>query len=366
MRLIVTTDTVGGVWRFAHELTCELLEMGCSIAMVSFGRQPSEMQKAESYALCERWGERFRFVGSDVPLEWMGENTYSFDQGMAVLEPLAGSFGAELLHSSQFCFGASKLGIPTVITAHSDVFSWARACRGTSLEESAWLGHYRALVQQGLSGAGALAAPTEWMLQALRQEFCLPLKQKVIANGRAVSRRHRRDSKLQAVTVGRIWDEAKDIAILKEVQSPMPLVVAGDIEWDGIGSRTFSGISYRGVLNEEGILDLFAESAVYVCTSCYEPFGLAPLEAALCGCAVLARRIDSLREVWCDAALYFTDAEELSRLLLQLYENPTMRIEMQGKARRHAERFSRPRMAQEYLALFRSMRGKTTEEERVA
>jgi len=37
----------------------------------------------------------------------------------------------------------------------------------------------------------------------------------------------------------------------------------------------------------------------------YEPFGLAPLEAALSRCAIVANDIPSLREVWGSAAMYF-------------------------------------------------------------
>ena len=42
-----------------------------------------------------------------------------------------------------------------------------------------------------------------------------------------------------------------------------------------------------GRLSEYELLQFFRESSIYICTSRYEPFGLAPLEAALCGCAVL-------------------------------------------------------------------------------
>lgn len=50
----------------------------------------------------------------------------------------------------------------------------------------------------------------------------------------------------------------------------------------------------------------------------YEPFGIAPLEAALCGCTVVANDIASLREVWGDDALYFDGPRSLSMLLHQL------------------------------------------------
>src|SRR5207244_2858693 len=131
------------------------------------------------------------------------------------------------------CYGAAGLNIPTVVTAHSDVLSWARACRNQRLDDSEWLRQYCALVQRGLDEADAVAAPTEWMLRALAENFCLPEDKRVIANGRSIPVFDTGARVLRAVTVGRLWDEAKDVAVLGTVQSPMPLVVAGETECNG-------------------------------------------------------------------------------------------------------------------------------------
>ena len=69
------------------------------------------------------------------------------------------------------------------------------------------------------------------------------------------------------------------------------------------------------MLSEDAVFAAFRSSSIYVAASRYEPFGLAALEAALCGCAIVARDIPSLREVWGEAAVYFRDAEGLERLL---------------------------------------------------
>ena len=46
MRVLLTTDTIGGVWTFSRELTAELLHLGHSVALVSVGRPPSTEQLA--------------------------------------------------------------------------------------------------------------------------------------------------------------------------------------------------------------------------------------------------------------------------------------------------------------------------------
>lgn len=358
MRLLMTSDTVGGVWRFTQELTSGLLEAGDAVAMVSFGREPSTAQQAECERLRARWGDSFFYVGCDAPLEWMRENNRAFREGAAMLARVSREFEAELLHANQFCFGAARLKIPTVVTAHSDVLSWTRCCRGAGLEDSEWLARYCTLVQAGLNAADVVTAPTAWMMRVLGGGFRLPREQIVIPNGRSVTVRTGDARRLQAVTAGRVWDEAKDMALLETVQSPMPLVVVGEMECDGVRAGTLHGVRMCGALGEQAMLQLFAESAVYVCTSRYEPFGLAPLEAALCGCAIVAREIASLREVWANAAVYFRDAEELSAVLRRLYEDPEFLRRYQRRAGERARMFSRERMVGSYRTVYAGVLGK--------
>jgi glycosyltransferase involved in cell wall biosynthesis len=103
------------------------------------------------------------------------------------------------------------------------------------------------------------------------------------------------------------------------------------------------------------LLALFQESAIYLCTSRYEPFGLAPLEAALCGCAVLVNDITSLREVWDSGALYFDDAAGLSNLLAQLARHPEQLWAAQHRSRRQAQRYTARHMTEQYLAIYQAM-----------
>jgi glycosyltransferase involved in cell wall biosynthesis len=352
MRVLMTADTVGGVWRFAQELTSGLLEAGDAVALVSFGREPSAAQQVECERLHTLWGESFFYVGSDTPLEWMRENNRAFGEAGAVLARVSREFEAELLHANQFCLGAARLGIPTVVTAHSDVLSWARSCRGAELEDSEWLARYCALVERGLDAADLVTAPTAWMMRALGERFRLPLEQSVIPNGRSVAAQAPGERRLRAVTAGRVWDEAKDVALLGMVQSPMPLVVVGEEECDGVRAGVLKGVELHGALSGQAILQLFANSAVYVCTSRYEPFGLAPLEAALCGCAIVVREIASLREVWENAALYFRDAGELSTVLKRLYEDPEFLCAYQQRAEQRAQIFSREQMVKGYQKMY--------------
>ena len=357
MRILMTTDTVGGVWTFTKELASGLLRNDCAVALVSLGRMPCASQQAWADEQSHIWGTRFRYEPLDTPLEWMNDNERAFSGAAPALTQMIDEFDPELLLTSQYCFGALPCNLPRIVVAHSDVLSWAEACRPHGLEPSKWLDTYIALVQAGLDGADAVVAPTQWMLDALACNFTLPFERRVIANGRslpcvdiAVKR------KMQAITAGRIWDEAKNVKLLESVDSPIPLLIAGEARPEPSGHvADGSDIRLLGSLDENALLDLLRDSAVYICTSRYEPFGLAPLEAAQCGCAVLAYDIPSLREVWGDSALYFTGPDSLSSWLWRLSDHPWLLNEAREIAANHARSFTAERMTEGYLDLFRSI-----------
>ena len=258
-----------------------------------------------------------------------------------------------MLHTNQFCYGQSAVPIPRIVVAHSDVLSWAEACAPLGLPSSLWLDRYKDLVQRGLLEADVIVAPTRWMLDALTRNFTLPPSQHVIANGRTLP--HEPDEEVrsvQAVTAGRMWDPSKNLGFLKSLSVNLPIFVAGDLGNESSFSSLPRGLTRLGILSEADLLALFRKSRIYIAASIYEPFGLAPLEAALCGCAVIANNIPSFHEVWGDAALYFCTSEELNQQLQHLSEDESFLAGRRQLSRLHAERFSAEAMTDKYLLLY--------------
>jgi glycosyltransferase involved in cell wall biosynthesis len=359
MRILMTTDTIGGVWTVTRELTQQLLDRGHAVALISFGRAPSNEQRAWCKRIAAEHRLRFLFRASDTALEWMQDNVAAFSGGVDLVLRTAEEFGAELVHSHQFCWGALPVDLPCLVTAHSDVMSWSASCCPEGLKNSEWLMRYRALVQKGLDRADAVIAPTRWMQRALCTHFHVPCPFFVIPNGRTVSHKAgAEDRKLQAISVGRLWDQAKGMQTLLEIDSPLPILVAGEDSF-GASSTSTGNLESLGFLDERALLDLFRCSSIYIATSIYEPFGLAPVEAAVCGCAVAVRDLPSLREVWADTAFFYDTPEELTCLLSELTHNPEMLRVAQDKARARAEEFTAARMAENYLALYESVRVST-------
>lgn len=353
MRLLMTTDTVGGVWTFTSELTQELLERDHAVELVSFGRLPSDEQNKWALAKEKLHPGRFRFTASPAPLEWSQDNDHSLTEGLPILTRLAERCAPDALLTNQYCFGDLPSELPRVIVAHSDVLSWARACRVAALTPSPWLAQYRAMVRDGLDRADAVVAPTHAVLEDLALNFRLPPRAEVIANGREIPPPYSTPvRKLQAITAGRLWDEAKGLDLLETCPLPLPVLIAGETEFEGEQARSLPGNVRRlGSLPALELQQRFRESAIYLCTSLYEPFGLAPLEAALCGCAILARDLPSLREVWGDDALYFRDAQGLATQVRRLTENELALATLAERGQRRAASFTTERMTEGYLQL---------------
>ncbi len=362
MRILMTTDTVGGVWTYTRELVLGLLDdrADTHILLVTFGGAMSVEQSEWLQAMAARYRRRFSFEATPLPLEWQQDNAKSYIDAEPLLRRLAKQFAPDIFHANQFCFGALPFACPNIVVAHSDVLGWSRAVHGDAgLPPSDWLQTYHALVADGLAGATAVVAPTMWMLHELKRGFGALKRSAVIPNGRSIDP-PRLAKKLQAVTAGRVWDVAKGMAVLEDCMSPMPVLVAGDI---ASPDATYDAARLRrrvllGRLPEARTIDLFAESAVYLVTSVYEPFGLSAVEAAQCGCAVVARDIHSQREVWGDDAVYFSDADTLCAALEKLATKADRLQDMQSRAAVRARSlYSRGRMTADYLRLYDELAG---------
>src|ERR1700738_299575 len=154
MRVLMTTDTVGGVWTFCQEMAAGLLERGHPVLLISFGRIPSTAQREQCELLTHSYQGRFQYLASHDSVEWMEGDQSSIDRGLDLIEREALRFAPDLIHASQFSHGAVDLPIPRVITAHRDVLGRARACKKSPDLHSPWLARYRSMAQRGLAGGG--------------------------------------------------------------------------------------------------------------------------------------------------------------------------------------------------------------------
>ncbi len=353
MRVLLTTDPIGGVWTFTRELSQELLRLGHSVYLLSFGRELAPNQTEWCRSTARGAAGSFTWEASHAPLEWMQENEQTWTNGVAAIHAAVASFAPDILHTSQFCFGNFSRTLPSIVTAHSDVLSWAEACRPQGLEQSRWLATYCELVSRGIRRATAIAAPTQWMADALSRHWIVKQEIGVIANGRSVTGVSGAGlRKMQALSAGRLWDEAKGLATLRERDWPMPVLVAGEQSFEGAHAQGSGKVCALGALSEDEMLAAMRQSAIYIGTSLYEPFGLAPLEAAKCGCALVMRDLESFREVWGEAAMYFDDADTLHQALNTLRYDTAFLGVQRDAALRQATKYDASAMAAAYVHLY--------------
>lgn len=357
MHVLITADTVGGVWIYTRELVSGLTRRGVRVTLVSFGKIPTPSQTRWLDAL-----ENLDFRPTAFKLEWMQDAAHDIAASTDYLQSVIDDVKPELLHLNQYCYGAVRAALPRVVVAHSDVVSWSAAVQGQEPEPGEWINWYRRVVSEGLAGADEVVAISEVVRQDLRRHFGVR-DAHVIYNGRSASLFEPNGPKENAVlAVGRVWDEAKNIGLLLEAQLEAPVWIAGtssNPERDGMARiRNKGNVEFKGELSEPELRRLYARAAIYVATSQYEPFGLAPVEAALSRCAIVANDIPTFHELWEDSILYYrrNDAASLRQTVHRLLNDRELREHHSAMAYQRARKiFPADRMVEDYMDLYKAL-----------
>ena len=161
------------------------------------------------------------------------------------------------------------------------------------------------------------------------------------------------------LSAGRLWDEAKNLATLERVapRLPWPRLVAGEDRHPDGGRAACQSVRFLGRLSRAELADWLARASIYALPARYEPFGLSILEAAFAGCALVLGDIPSLREVWGDAACFVPPDDDTGAGgdAPALIRDPDRRHRLAGRARRRAFEYTPARMANGYVAAYRSL-----------
>jgi glycosyltransferase involved in cell wall biosynthesis len=348
-RVLLTTDTVGGVWTYAVELGRSLARRGVEVHLATMGApmQPHQrLQVTGCRGLTVHEGS--------WRLEWMQDPWDDVDLAGAWLLGLERQVEPDLVHLNQFAFGDVPFRVPKLVVAHSCVVSWWQEVLGG--DPPAGWAEYRRRVGNGLAGADLVAAPTRWMLESLARNYGCSTPALVLPNGRSAAMVRPSPKQAFVFSAGRLWDEGKNLAALDEaaVGLPWPVRVAGSCAHpDGRVTRP-KAVDALGELPPHKVLQQMACAGIYALPARYEPFGLSVLEAALSGCALVLGDIASLRETWGPAAVYVPpgDPAALRQALLALIERPADRERLAAAAMRRASHFTTDTMTAAYLQAY--------------
>jgi glycogen synthase len=337
MRVLMTADTVGGVWTYALELTSTLGEIDFILATMGRRADPDQRSAMPS---------NVQLVESDYKLEWQDEPWDDVDRAGDWLLDLEAQFAPDLVHLNGFTHGVLPFRAPKLVVAHSCVITWWKAVKGEEAPPE-W-DRYRARVHAGLEAAGMVAAPSASLMAALDEHYDFRTRRRLIYNGRRFTPSTGHGHRASVFAAGRLWDEAKNLRAVVEA-APLiewPVRIAGE----GGVAAGISNLAYLGRLDQDALSRAYGESAIYLFPALYEPFGLSVLEAALSGCALVLGDIPSLREIWREAAVFVPpgDTETIARMVNEVIADAALRQELGQRALRRAAEYTVERMGSGY------------------
>jgi glycogen synthase len=352
MKILMTTDCVGGVWTYAMELCRALAKQEIEVVLATMGPRPCDTQREEARQL-----QNVTLAESEYKLEWQDDPWAEVRDAGQWLLSLESKHRPDVVHLNGYAHGCLEWRAPVVVVGHSCVLSWWRAVKDEDAPGE-W-GAYEHAVHHGLNAADAVVAPTHAMLACLEQHYGRLPRSRVIHNGRDAALFKPAHKQPLIFTAGRLWDEAKNLAAVEAVAAkvPWPIRVAGDERKPSGAAPLLQHVCAMGRLSTAELADQLGRASIYVLPARYEPFGLSVLEAALAGCALVLGDIASLREVWQDAAVYVDpdDPGALEAAIHDLIAHPDRRKWLGDAAHHRGKQFTPARMMHQYVELYHAL-----------
>jgi glycosyltransferase involved in cell wall biosynthesis len=351
MRLLMTLDAVGGVWRYALDAAAALRERGVTCLLVGFGPPPDAARRDACAALPD-----VELIWTEQPLDWMVQDEAALEDVGDTLARLAAEWRADLLHLN-LPSQAAELATdrPVVVAAHSCVPTWWAQVRGTPLPPE-WSWQLRRN-RRGLHRADVVLVPTASHGEAAVDAYGRPDRLQVVLNTSSAPF-SRQPKEPLVLAAGRWWDEAKNGAVLDAAAaaSMWPVMMAGPLAGPGGAALAPRHAQTLGEVSAARVLALMQRAAVFAAPSVYEPFGLAVLEAACSGCVLVLSDIPSFRELWDGAAMFVAarDAAAWTEALNTLAVDPQRREALAAQAHRRAAAIRSKPQADALLAAYRT------------
>jgi glycosyltransferase involved in cell wall biosynthesis len=347
LRILMTTDTVGGVWTYSSSLASSLAAKGADVTLVTMG------PRARAGQLEMLRGSRVRLIETDLALEWQDPEGQDLSQARRVLTKLEAKIRPDVVHLNSFREANFAWRAPVVVVAHSCVNSWGLACRDTSwLGEPKWRG-YTERVTAAFDTAQAWVCPSQSFHDDIAEIYRPRSRGIVIWNGIEPQGLAGRKQDM-IFAAGRLWDRAKNIEVLAAAAPGLdwPVQVAGPAD-----ECPSASVTWLGQLSHEAMRAHLQHAAIFASPALYEPFGLSVLEAAAAGCALVLSDIPTFKELWSGAALFVdpTDSKALHRALAGLCTDDRERVRLQRAAFEHSLTYSLTRTTSAYLSLYEEL-----------
>ena len=355
MKVLLTTDTVGGVWDHTVTLARELDAAGHEVLVAVIGEPRDERLAALPVGVQVVW-RAYR-------LEWMQDCADDVQAAGEWLAGLAEVWSADVVHLNQIAYAAQDFPAPVLVAVHSDVLSWWPHVHGREAPADDWRA-YGQWLRDGLAAADAVVTPTAYQAGLVERYYGVE-PARVIHNGIAFGEGEPEPrAEALVLSVGRLWDRGKGVDVLDEAAALLgadapPIHVIGETTAPHGEVCSVANVTAHGRVERAQVDEWMRRASLYVAPSRYEPFGLAPLEAALHGCALILSDIGTFRELWDGCAEFFPsgDPTALAQAIRRLSGDPQRRERLAKAARTRAmRRYTARRMAAEYIELYQQMK----------
>ena len=348
-KILMTADAVGGVWTYALDLAAGLGAAGVGVALAAIGPPPTASQQRQAASI-----PGLDLVGVDGPLDWTAVGEGDLRPVAERVSRLAQEVGASLIHLNSPALGAlARFEQPILGAAHSCVSSWWSAVRGGDLpSDFAWR---RDLLARGYGACGAVIAPSAAFVKTTSAIYgVLPT---VVWNGRRLpSASHAPKRERFVLTAGRLWDEGKGVATLDRAAAQLqhPIIALGALQGPEGSAIRLEHIEAPGPQTADVTAHWMARAPIFASTALYEPFGLAVLEAAQAGAALVLSDIATFRELWDGAAIFVDphDAADVAAALNWLLSDDATRQTLADQAQARAGTYTADAMAAATLKLY--------------
>jgi glycosyltransferase involved in cell wall biosynthesis len=300
-----------------------------------------------------------QLIHTDLPLDWTAETSIMVEEVGRLIACMAAQFEPDIVHLNSPALAASAgFTSPVVAVCHSCVATWWQAVReGPLPEEFVWRTD---LVRRGYHAADRLLAPTEAFARATAQAYDLAERPFVVWNGRRASQAWNYASSEPFVfTAGRLWDEGKNVAALDRAAARLtvPVLAAGPLEGPNGNRVKVQHGKALGRLSDAEVARYLGARPIFVSAALYEPFGLAVLEAAQAGCALVLADIPTFRELWEGGAIFVQPDDDvaIAQAIERLARDAELRHRMGEAACSVARAYSLEAMCAGVLAAYRSL-----------
>ena len=353
LHVLMTADAVGGVWQYAVDLAGGLRAHGVETTLAVLGPMPSADQQHRAEA------SGVRLIQTGLPLDWTADRRDEVEEAGRAIGRLAAAIGPDIVHLNAPALAASaSFPSPVVSVCHSCVATWWQAVRGGALPEAfMWRTE---LVRRGYRSASMLLAPTSAFADATALCYDLAKTPRVVKNGRRTLTPSETVSPRPFVfTAGRLWDEGKNLASIDRAAARLsiPVLAAGPLQGPNDARVEARHVAALGRLSDADVARYLSARPIFLSAARYEPFGLAVLEAAQTGCALVLSDIPTFRELWDGAAVFVPpdDDRGMAAAIERLAGDANERNRMGEVARSKAADYSVEAMGAGVLSAYRSM-----------